>query len=119
MAILNDRVSAKIDATEMGGVGFYFRERLAEGPENLGAAVKTYARITVPAGSAMGYHQHVGDFEIYYILEGEGEYNDNGNPVPARPGDVFLCRDGEWHSIKNVGDADLAFVALIVKSDVA
>jgi quercetin dioxygenase-like cupin family protein len=118
MTAFNNRVSEVVEAALTGGEGQYLRERFAEG-EDLGKAVRTFAKITVKPGTRMGYHQHVGDFEIYYILEGEGEYNDNGNPVPARPGDVFLCRDGEWHSIKNVGDADLAFVALIVKSDVA
>lgn len=117
MTVFNNREAVKVDAAEMGGTGFYFRERLVEGEENLGKAVKTYARITVPPGSAMGYHQHVGDYEIYYILEGEGEYNDNGTPVPAHPGDVFKCNDGEYHSIKNVGDSDVVFIALIVATE--
>ena len=62
----------------------------------------------------MGYHQHVGDFEIYYIVKGEGQYNDNGTIVPAKVGDVFRCADGEFHAIQNTGDEDLEFIALIV-----
>lgn len=112
MAVLNNREIATVDASTNGGTGTYHREPLAVG-DDLGPGIKTFARITVEPGTVMGYHQHVGDFELYYILEGEGEYNDNGTLVPARVGDVFRCADGEWHTIKNTGDKDLVFIALI------
>ena len=114
MSVFNNRSAERVDAGPLGGEGFYIRERFADGVENLGSAVKLFARITVEPGTRMAYHQHVGDFEFYYILEGEGEYNDNGTPVPAKPGDVFKCNDGEWHAIRNTGDTNLVFVALIV-----
>ena len=114
MAVFNDREVQKVNAADNGGKGFYLRERLADGVENLGPAVKTYAQITILPGTEMAYHQHVGDFEFYYILKGEGEYNDNGTVIPAKPGDVFKCNDGEWHAISNTGEEDLVFMALIV-----
>ena len=113
-AFLNREV-AKVEAATTGGEGVYYREKFADG-EDLGNAVKTFAKITVTPGTRMGYHQHVGDFEFYYILKGEGKYNDNGEIVPCKPGDVFKCADGDWHCIINDGDEDLEFVALIVKT---
>jgi mannose-6-phosphate isomerase-like protein (cupin superfamily) len=115
MTAFNNRTIEEANAATSGGEGIYYRERFAEG-EALGNAISTFARIIVPAGTRMGYHQHVGDFEFYYILKGEGEYNDNGTIVPCKPGDVFKCEDGGWHCIINNGSEDIEFVALIVKS---
>lgn len=97
-----------------GATGAFFRERLAEG-EVIAPHVKTFAKITVPAGTAMGYHQHVNDQEIYYILTGTGEYNDNGTILPLEAGDVFYCPAGDSHSISNTGEEDLTFIALITE----
>lgn len=116
MAVFNDREVTKVDAATKGGEGIYYREHLVQGEENLGPAIQMYARITVEPGTKMAYHQHVGDWEIYYILEGEGEYNDNGTIVPAHPGSVFRCADGDWHAITNTGDTNLSFMALIMNS---
>lgn len=33
----------------------------------------------------------------------------------ANPGDLFLCKDGDAHGIKNTGDEELTFMALILK----
>ena len=115
MAAFNNRVSTEVNAETNGGEGLYLREPFAEG-EDLGNAVKAFAKITVKPHSRMGYHQHVGDFEFYYILKGEGHYNDNGTVVPCKPGDVFKCPDGEFHCIINDSDEELEFIALIVKT---
>jgi len=65
-------------------------------------------------GSAVGYHDHHGEIEIYYILEGEGVYNDNGVDFPIKAGDVAVCNDGEGHALTNTGKANLRMVALIL-----
>ena len=44
-----------------------------------------------------------------------GTYDDNGEKQPANPGDLFLCKDGDAHGIKNTGDEELTFMALILK----
>ena len=67
-------------------------------------------------GSEIGYHTHIGDGEVYYILHGEGEFNDNGTVVKVAPGDVCWTPDGEGHSIKGISEEPLEFVALIVYS---
>ena len=53
--------------------------------------------------------------ETYYILSGNGVYVDNGEEIPAKEGDVFFCEDGDGHGLKNTGERDLVFVALILK----
>lgn len=109
----DQREVARID-DQPGATGHYFRERLAEG-DAIAPHVKTFAKITVPAGTAMGYHKHEDDQEIYYILKGTGEYNDNGTILPLAAGDVFHCPAGCSHCISNTGDSDLEFIALITE----
>ncbi|MDR1857146.1 MAG: cupin domain-containing protein [Desulfovibrio sp.] len=65
-------------------------------------------------GVGVGKHRHSGDFEAYYILEGEGRYDDNGKEVVVGKGDITICHDGEEHAIYNAGPEDLKLVALIL-----
>ncbi len=65
-------------------------------------------------GASVGNHKHEGDFEVYYILTGEGVYNDNGTVLPIAAGDVAICQDGEVHGLENTGSENLEFIALIL-----
>ena len=49
------------------------------------------------------------------LRKGAGIYNDNGKEYPVEVGDVTFCADGNGHGIKNAGEEDLVFVALILK----
>ena len=69
---------------------------------------------TLKPGCAVGNHKHNGELEIYYILEGEGMYYDNGVDTPVKAGDMTLCNDGESHGLLNTGSKDLKMVALIL-----
>lgn len=79
-------------------------------PEKL----KTYAYAELDPGSEVGFHLHRGESETYYILSGEGEYNDNGLTMPVGPGDVTFTPSGSGHGIRNVGKDKLCFMALII-----
>jgi len=68
----------------------------------------------IPPGGSIGYHTHVGDFEIYYILKGTAKVIDNGYEDILLPGDSMSCREGESHSIENIGECDLEYVAIIL-----
>lgn len=65
--------------------------------------------------SSLGYHEHHGESETYYILTGEGNYDDNGRIRPVKAGDVTFTPDGCGHALTNTGDTDLVFMALIIK----
>lgn len=75
---------------------------------------RLFSHIVLKPGSGLGDHTHKGDFEIYYILKGEGRYNDNGTPAVLRPGDTSVCLDGETHGIFNDGTENLEFIALVL-----
>lgn len=40
--------------------------------------LKTFALAQLKPGEEVGYHEHIGESESYYIISGEGVYNDNG-----------------------------------------
>ena len=72
------------------------------------------AREIIEPGNSVGYHKHEGDFELYYVLEGEGIVNDNGSETTVRKMDVVRTGHGEFHSIKNVGNKNLELIAIIL-----
>lgn len=82
--------------------------------EELSGKGRLCAREIIEPGNSVGYHRHEGDFELYYVLEGEGIVNDNGFETSVRKGDVVRTGNGEFHSIKNIGDKDLELIALIL-----
>ena len=83
-------------------------------PEELYGHGRMYARVILPPGASVGWHQHVHDTEPYYILKGTGTVIDNDRKATrVTPGDVCLIEVGQWHSMENNGDTDLEFMALI------
>lgn len=82
---------------------------------SLGAYCKMFNEVTLKPGCEIGYHEHHGETETYYLTKGAGIYNDNGKEYPVEVGDVTFCADGNGHGIKNAGEEDLVFVALILK----
>lgn len=97
-----------------GGPGQMTAQKLINGDEDLLNKGRLLNVITLEPGSGVGYHVHEGDGEIYYIIEGSAEYNDNGEVVNIKEGDVTFTFPDEGHAITNVGDEPLRFVALIV-----
>lgn len=76
--------------------------------------IRLFSLIQVKPGEEVEYHMHAGESETFFILSGQGVYNDNGNKVDVTPGMVTFTPAGQGHSIKNTGDEMLVFVALIL-----
>lgn len=83
-------------------------------PEDFHGTGRLYGISIIEQGGSIGIHTHDGDQETYFILEGKGEYTDNGEVYEVVPGDLLICRDGDSHGLKNIGDCDLRYVALIL-----
>lgn len=75
---------------------------------------RLFAKITLEPGCSIGYHEHHGESETFYILKGEGQYNDNGEVRAVRPGDVTFTPDASGHGMENAGGENLEFMALIL-----
>lgn len=98
-----------------GGKGEMFITHLLTPKEMLGKC-EMFASVKIPVGASLGVHQHVGNNETYYILQGTGLYTDNGKTYTVKAGDTTFCAEGDTHGIENIGDDDLIFVALIINA---
>ena len=107
---------SEIGTNLRGGQGQVEMTHILESSQNeFNDKGRVFARITLPPGASIGYHQHVGDSEAYYILSGQGIVNDNGTEEAVKAGDMVLTRDGEYHGIVNTAAAeDLVFIGLIL-----
>ncbi len=75
---------------------------------------RLFAKITLNPGCSIGYHLHDKDAELFYIIKGTAEYNDNGEIRTVTAGDVTICPTGESHGIANKTDEVVELVAVIV-----
>ena len=106
-------IKTEIIKNMCGGDGEVRIKRLL-GEKELHGNCGLYAEVTIPAGSSLGYHEHHGESETYYILSGEGDYDDNGTKRMVKAGDVTFTPDGMGHGLKTMGDEAIVFMALIV-----
>ena len=97
-----------------GGQGHVLIKRLLN-EKQLNGKCGLYAEVTLEPGCSLGYHEHHGESETYYILTGQGEYNDNGAYRPVSAGDITYTSSGKGHGLSNTGNTDLVFMALIIK----
>lgn len=86
----------------------------ANTPEELLNKCSLFGRMTLKPGCRVGYHQHVGDIESYYIISGKGIYNCEGIKTEVRDGDMAYCGNGESHDLICTGEEDLVVMTLIV-----
>lgn len=96
-----------------GGNGHLTRKKLL-GEKELDGKCSLYAEITLEPKSNIGYHEHHGESETYYILSGRGNFNDNGTIRPVKSGDVTFTPSGCGHGLENISDENLVFIALII-----
>lgn len=96
-----------------GGKGTIFVKRILN-EEELNGKCKMFAEVTIPTGCSLGYHVHSRESETYYIVKGQGEYNDNGTTRIVNPGDRTFTPDGCGHGIANNTEEELVFMALII-----
>ena len=97
-----------------GGKGHVIIKHILEEKE-LNGKCKMYAEVTLEPGCSLGYHEHHGETETYYVLSGSATYMDNDKEYEIKTGDVTFCKDGDGHGIKNHGTEPIVFVALVLK----
>lgn len=96
------------------GDGSVLLTNFIAGPEELNGKGRLFSKITLEPGCSIGYHLHDTDAELFYILRGTAEYNDNGTIRTVSAGDVTICPTGESHGIANRSDETVELVAVIV-----
>lgn len=110
--IKSETVTAKNKA---GGKGEIYITHLLT-PAEMAGQCEMFAKVTIPPGASLGKHYHRGNTETYHILEGAATYTDDDATYAVAAGDTTFCADGHQHAIENTGDANLVFIALIIKT---
>ena len=75
---------------------------------------RMFAHVTLEPGRSIGDHEHHHETEFYYIIRGEGVFNDNGTEVIVHAGDICATGYGECHGIENKSSEPLEMIALII-----
>ena len=112
MVIKSDAMEAETRSQMRGGKGECLVTFLAG--RQLQKHVKLFSQIEIPVGAGIGPHSHSEETEYYYVLEGKGFVDDNGEPREVKPGDVVVTTGGASHSVENTGTVPLKMIAVIV-----
>ena len=91
-----------------GGKGHVIIKDILKGDELKGKC-GLYAQVTIEKGCSLGYHEHHGETETYYILSGEGEYVDNGVKRPVKAGDITITPDGKGLVVLQIQATQILF----------
>jgi len=97
----------------LGGKGSFIQNFILNSDE-LEPYGRMFAECVLPVGASVGEHTHKGDFEICCFLSGRGKVVDDGQETEVGPGDVNVVHAGHSHSIENIGDNDLRYIAVIL-----
>ena len=75
-------------------------------------AAQSLAEASLAAGQSTQRHYHAASEEIYFVLEGEGDVEIDGEVRRLRPGDAALIPPGAWHEI--TAESPLRFLCCCV-----
>jgi quercetin dioxygenase-like cupin family protein len=108
-----DEVKIRKVSNAQGGKGdIFFHDWLL--PEEAPGHGRVFSRLVIPAGCSIAPHQHNGEFEAFYVIEGTATVTDGGTVTEIPAGGMNLCRSGETHGVENKTDKDLVLMALIM-----
>jgi mannose-6-phosphate isomerase-like protein (cupin superfamily) len=63
---------------------------------------QSLAEATLPAGGSTQRHFHKVSEEFYFVLEGSGQMEVDGEEREIGPGDAVLIPPGAWHSLRSL-----------------
>ncbi len=72
-----------------------------------GTSWHSVAEATLEPGQATERHYHAESEEVYFILEGEGDMELDGEAAHVTVGDAIPIPPGAWHTLRNTGDRAL------------
>jgi mannose-6-phosphate isomerase-like protein (cupin superfamily) len=67
---------------------------------NAPVANQSLAEATIGPGEATDRHYHRDSEELYYLVEGSGEIEVDGERAAVAAGDAILIPPGAWHQIR-------------------
>lgn len=65
-----------------------------------------------PGKAICPYHSHSVQWEYYQVLEGKGVVRHEAGETEVVPGDCFLFKPGEAHTLMNQSDSDFTYLVV-------
>lgn len=116
---LMNLADVEFDDVEENGVYTSSRAQISD---HIGAVKLGYNLTVLPPGKIQcPFHNHHGEEEMFFILEGEGELRFGDQRYPIRQHDVIACPPGGpevAHQIINTGTTTMRYLSLSTIADV-
>ena len=94
-----------------GGQGYAVARRLFTRTD-FKSSLFFFSESSLQPGSSYGDHPHTADEEVYYIVEGRGLMQVDGEEQEVGPGDAVLTPPGSHHSLRNTGQGVLKVLVI-------
>ena len=85
------------------------------GPDETDNRCKMVAELNLEPGQCTGLHAHTDDVELFYILEGEAVFIEDGEEDVLHPGDCTATSRGSKHQIINRSDKLAKVLAMVIR----
>lgn len=96
-----------------GGQGDVEFEHIWKPGEEMKSHTRLFSKIILRPGCSIGHHVHENEEEVFFILKGRAQVDDNGIQKVLETGDTILTVGGEGHSIAALGNEPLELLAVI------
>lgn len=96
-----------------GGDGSIKIEHIWSPEKDMQAKNRLFAILNIEPGNSIGFHNHDKEEEVFVILRGTAEVDDNGKKAVLQKGDSILTGNGAGHSIKCISEEPLEVLAVI------
>ena len=101
------------DASVQNGKGLIHMKDLTD-QQGLYNHGRLFTHVVIDPGCSIGYHAHNHETEFYYVIKGEGVFNDDGKEIVVHPGEICATGYGQSHGMENRTSEPLEMIALIV-----
>ena len=98
-----------------GGKGTVRIAHMFEPGKEIRSSNRLCARLILEPGCSIGSHRHEDEEELFVIMRGKAEIDDNGKISQVSSGDAVLTGGGESHAVRNIGGETLEVLAVISK----
>ena len=85
------------------------------GPDETDNRCKMVAELNLEPGQCTGLHAHTDDVELFYMLEGEVVFIEDGEEDVLHPGDCTATSRGSKHQIINRSDKLAKVLAMVIR----